>query len=52
MARPTLEYCLAKIAEAEKKLEGCSEEMRPDYLQAIELWRWLAERAREREAGN
>jgi hypothetical protein len=49
MAAPTREHCLAKIAELEKKIEGCSKELLPDYLQALVSWRWLAERARQRE---
>ena len=47
MATPTREYCLAKIAEIEKKIETCSEEARADYLVMLEGWRWLAERAIE-----
>jgi len=47
MAKPTREYCLAKIAEIEKKIETCSEEARPDFLVMLEGWRWLAERASE-----
>ena len=45
MAKPTREYCLAKIAELEKKFENCSEEACPDFLVMLECWRWLAERA-------
>jgi hypothetical protein len=48
MEKPTREYCLAKIAELERKIEGCSEESLPDYLVMIECWRWLAERAGDR----
>ena len=47
MAKPTREYCLAKIAELERKMEGCGEEALPDYLVMIEGWRWLAEHAPE-----
>jgi len=47
MAKPTREFCLAKIAELEKKFETCSEEARPDFLVMLECWRWLAERAPE-----
>jgi len=50
MAKPTHEYCLAKIAELERLIEVSSEEARADYRAVLESWRWLAERAREREA--
>ena len=49
MTKPTREYCLAKIAEIEQKIQGCNEETLPDYLVILECWRWLAERAVEGE---
>jgi hypothetical protein len=45
MAKPTREYCLAKIAELEEKIKSCSEEVLPDYLAVLDSWRYLAERA-------
>jgi hypothetical protein len=45
MAKPTREYCLAKIAELEEKIRSCSEEDRPNFLAVLDSWRYLAERA-------
>jgi len=50
MANPTHAYCLTKIAELESLIERGSGETLADYRMVLEAWRWLAERAREREA--
>jgi len=51
MARLTREYCLAKIAELERKIESYREpEALADFLQMLEGWRWLAEQADKSES--
>ena len=41
----TREYCLAKIAELEQKVDVARErDALADYLQMLECWRWLAKR--------
>jgi hypothetical protein len=49
MAECTREYCLAKIAELEQKVDVARErDAHIDYLQMLECWRWLAKRLNDR----
>lgn len=49
MAKPTREYCLAKIAELEEKIKSCSEDELPNYLTILDGWRYLFERASDNQ---